>query len=113
MIGVLIHLSQLKNLVEEMNNPLIVCMRLKILSMIKLKELMKLLEEIVEFFVLHRKEIVLPATEIIKLLNYRRLQVFQAGIQFFVLGSEFFVLVPVHQNFNSLYRAAGSLKMKK
>ncbi|MCH8555555.1 MAG: hypothetical protein LAT76_10370 [Schleiferiaceae bacterium] len=74
--------------------------------MIKLKELMKIPEEIVEFFVLQRKEIVLQATEITKILNYKCLEFFRNGIQFFVLGSEFFVLAPAPINLNSLYRAS-------
>lgn len=106
MIGVLIHLVQFENLLEEINNRLIVCMRLMILCKAKLKELMKILKEMLEFFVLQRKEIVMPTTRITKALHYKCLEVFRNGIQFFVLGSEFFVLALRLINLNSLYRAS-------
>jgi hypothetical protein len=76
-----------------MNKQLIVYMPLMILCMLKMKELKKMLEEIVQFFVLQLLKIVLPIdngfkTSIINVLN-RNISVFQ----FFVSDYRFSVLV--------------------
>ena len=96
-----------------MNKELIVYMRIMILCMLKIKELKKMLKEMVLFFVLQLQEIVLLTHICYKYLNYNVLNCYWTGFQFSVSGSGFFVLAPESANFNSLYRASGSLKMKK
>jgi hypothetical protein len=77
--------------------------------MLKIKELKMMLKETVLFFVLQLLEIVLPAPELLILLNNRLLGCYSAGFQFSVLGSGFFVLAPEPAIFNSLYRVSDSL----
>lgn len=103
----------LANLLEEMNKQLIIYMPLMILCMLKIKELKKMLKEMVLFFVLQLLEIVLLIGNTIKMLNTSILYRHSPEFQFSVSGSGFSVLVPAPGKFNSLYRASGSLKMKK
>lgn len=74
---------------------------------------MKMLKEMKLFFVLQLQEIVMLTHICYKLLNYRVLKYCWTDFQFSVSGSGFSVLVPAPGKFNSLYRASGSLKMKK
>jgi len=78
-----------------------------------IKELLRILKEMSEFFVLKLMEIVVQATDVVKILNYNIIIFFHARNQFFVSGSGFFVLLPDPDNFNSLYSAPDSLKIKK
>lgn len=81
--------------------------------MLKIKELNKMLKEMVLLFVLHLLEIVLLIGNTVKILNTSKLYLHSPEFQFSVSGSGFSVLVPAQGKFISLYRASGSLKMKK
>lgn len=81
--------------------------------MLKMKELKKMLKEMMLFFVLQLLKIVVLTGKTVKILNYNTLRSYLPAFQFSVSGSGFSVLVPAPGKFNSLYRAAGSLKMKK
>jgi hypothetical protein len=80
----------LEHLLEEMNKQLIVYMPLMILCMLKIKELKKLLKEMVQFFVLELQDIVFLVRKFYKMLKFSSL-------------TNFFM------NFNSLYLELGSL----
>ena len=97
---------------EEMNKQVIVYMPLMILCMLKIKELKKMLKEMMLFFVLQLQEIVLAIQKHLNVLNINMLERFLPEFQFSVSGSGFSVLVPAPGKFNSLYRASDSLKMK-
>lgn len=103
----------LENPLEDMNKLLIVYMPLMILCILKIKELKKMLKEMVLFFVLQLLEIVLVIHKQLNILNINMLERYLPDFQFSVSGSGFSVLVPAPGKFNSLYRASGSLKMKK
>lgn len=81
--------------------------------MLKLNDLKKMLKEQVLFFVLQLLEIVLVTRTQLNVQNISMLERYLPGFQFSVSGSGFSVLVPAPDKFNSLYRASGSLKMKK
>lgn len=81
--------------------------------MLKIKELKKMLKEMMLFFVLQLQEIVTLAHIFYKCLNCKVLKCCWTNFQFSVSGSGFFVLAPESANFNSLYRASGSLKIRK
>lgn len=93
-----------------MNKQLIVYMPLMILCMLKIKELKKMLEARVLFFVLQLLRIVLGMHKHLNMLNINTLESYLPEFQFSVSGSGFSVLVPEPVNFNSLYRAPDSLK---
>lgn len=98
---------------EDMNKQLIVYMPLMILCMLKIIELMKMLKEMVLFFVLQLLEIVLVIHKCLNILNISILERKLPEFQFSVSGFGFSVLVPAPGKFNSLYRASSSLKIKK
>lgn len=79
--------------------------------MLKIKELMKMLKEMMLFFVLQLQEIVLAIRKHLNVLNINMLECFLPEFQFSVSGSGFSVLVPAPGKFNSLYRASDSLKI--
>lgn len=81
--------------------------------MLKIKELKKMMKGMVLFFVLQLQEIVLAMHKHLKILKINTLEHYLPEFQFSVSGSGFSVLVPEPGKFNSLYRASGSLKMKK
>lgn len=81
--------------------------------MLKIKELKKILKEMVLFFVLQLLKIMMLVPELCILLFNRILGYDTTGFQFSVFGSGFSVLVPVLKNFNSLYQASDSLKKIK
>lgn len=81
--------------------------------MLKIKELKKMMKGMVLFFVLQLQEIVLAMHKHLKILKINTLEHCLPEFQFSVSGSGFSVLVPEPGKFNSLYRASGSLKMKK
>jgi hypothetical protein len=81
--------------------------------MLKIKELMKMLKEMVLFFVLQLQEIVLLIHDYLKSLTINTLNSCLPVFQFSVFGFGFSVLVPAPGKFNSLYRASSSLKIKK
>lgn len=81
--------------------------------MLKIKQLKKMLKQMLLFFVLQILEIVLVIRKYLNILNINYLERHLSEFQFFVLGSGFSVLVPAPGKFNSLYRASGSLKIKK
>lgn len=81
--------------------------------MLKIKELKKMLKELVLFFVLQLLEIALAMRKHLNMLNINTLERHLPELQFSVSGFGFSVLVPEPANFNSLYRASDSLKMKK
>lgn len=81
--------------------------------MLKIKELKKMLKELVLFFVLQLLEIVLAMRKHLNVLNINTLERYLSEFQFSVSGFGFSVLVSAAANFNSLYRASDSLKMKK
>lgn len=81
--------------------------------MLKIKELMKILKEMMLFFVLQLLEIVLLIHDYIKPLIINILKHCLPEFQFSVFGFGFSVLVPASGNFNSLYRATDSLKIRK
>ena len=85
-------------------------MRIMFLYMLKIKELKKMLKEMMLFFVLQLQEIVMLTYIFCKCLNYNVLKCYWTKFQFSVSGSGFFVLALESANFNSLYRASGSLK---
>jgi len=93
-----------------MNKQLIVYMPLMILCMLKIKELMMMLKEMMVFFVLQLLEIVEIVNKNHKSLNIRVLKTYSTRIQFSVSGSGFSVLLPKPANSNSLYQALNSLK---
>lgn len=103
----------LENLLVEMNKQQIVYMPLKILRMLKLKELMEMLKQMMLFFILQLLEIVPLIHNHSMILIFNKIERFLPEFQFFISSSGFFVLAPEPSNFNSLYRASGSLKMKK
>ena len=80
--------------------------------MLKIKELKKMLKEMILFFVLQLLGIVLVIHKCLNILNINKLEHYLPGFQFSVSGSGFSVLVPAPGKFNSLYRASDSLKMK-
>ncbi|TAD86933.1 MAG: hypothetical protein EAY75_06900 [Bacteroidetes bacterium] len=96
-----------------MNKQLIIYMPLMILCMIKIKQLKKMLKQMLLFFVLQLLEIVLVIRKYLNTLNISTLGQNVPEFQFSVSGSGFSVLVPAPGKFNSLYRASGSLKIKK
>ena len=71
------------------------------------------LKEMVLFFVLQLLEIVLVIRKYLNILNISVLERHLPDFQFSVSGFGFSVLVPATGKFNSLYRASGSLKIKK
>lgn len=81
--------------------------------MLKIKELKKMLKEMLLFFVLQLLEIVLAMHKHLNVLNINTLERYLPEFQFSVSGFGFSVLVSTPANFNSLYRASDSLKMKK
>ncbi len=81
--------------------------------MLMIKELKKMLRQTVLFFVLQLLEIVLAIHKCLNMLNINILERYLPNFQFSVSGSVFSVLVPAPGKFNSLYRASGSLKIKK
>ena len=81
--------------------------------MLKLNELKKMLKEQVLFFVLQLLEIMLVISKYLYTLITSILEQYLPVFQFSVSGPGFSVLVPAPGKFNSLYRAYGSLKMKK
>lgn len=93
-----------------MNKQLIVYMPLMILCMLKIKELMMMLKEMMVFFVLQLLEIVEIVNKNHKSLNISVLETYSTRIQFSVSGSGFSVLLPKPANSNSLYQALNSLK---
>jgi hypothetical protein len=103
----------LENLLEEMNKQLIIYMPLMILCMLKIKELMEMLKQMMLFFVSQLLEIVLLIHNYSMPLNFNTFERHLPEFQFSVSGSGFSVLVPAPGKFNSLYRASGSLKNKK
>jgi len=115
---ILISEVQLEKLLEElleeklvnMNKQLIVYMPLMILCMLKIKELMMMLKEMMVFFVLQLLEIVEIVNKNHKLLIISVLKTYSTRIQFSVSGSGFSVLLPKPANSNSLYQALNSLK---
>jgi len=115
---ILISEVQLENLLEElleeklvnMNKQLIVYMPLMILCMLKIKELMMMLKEMMVFFVLQLLEIVEIVNKNHKSLYISVLKTYSTRIQFSVSGSGFSVLLPKPANSNSLYQALNSLK---
>jgi hypothetical protein len=100
----------LEEILEEMNKQLIIYITLMFLYMLKIKELKKMLKEMMLFFVLQLQEIVMLTYIFFKCLNYNVLECYWTKFQFSVLGSGFSVLVPAPGKFNSLYRASDSLK---
>lgn len=78
--------------------------------MLKIKELKKMLKEMMLFFVLQLQEMVLLSHSQFKYLNFSFLMHHWTGFQFSVSDSRFSVLAPEPENFNSLYRASDSLK---
>ncbi len=78
--------------------------------MLMIKELKKMLKEMVLFFVLLLIEIVLAMQNHLNVLYINMIERYLPEFQFSVSGSGFSVLVPEPANFNSLYRASGSLK---
>ncbi|WP_298143010.1 hypothetical protein [Flavobacterium sp.] len=96
-----------------MNKLLIIYMPLMILCMLKLKQLKKMLKQMLLFFVLQIQEIEFVFKIAEKALKYSNLQFLVLEIQFFVSGSGFSVLVPAPDKFNSLYSALDSLKIKQ
>ncbi len=81
--------------------------------MLKIKELMKMLKEMVLFFVLQLLEIVPLIHDYLKSLIINALNNCLLVFQFSVFGFGFSALVPASGNFNSLYRATDSLKIRK
>ncbi len=81
--------------------------------MLKIKQLKKMLKQMLLFFVLQLLEIVLAIHKHLKVLNINMLERFLPEFQFSVSGSGFSVLVPAPGKFNSLYRTSDSLKIKK
>ena len=96
-----------------MNKQLSIYMPLMILCMLKIKELKKMLKEMMLFFVLQLQEIVLAIHKHLRVLNINTLERYLPEFQFSVSGFVFSVLVPAPGKFNSLYRASDSLKIKK
>jgi len=78
--------------------------------MLKIKELKKMLKEMVLFFVLQLLKIMMLVPELYMSLYVRILERNTASFQFSVFGSGFSVLAPVLNNSNSLYRASDSPK---
>ncbi|KAF0200861.1 MAG: hypothetical protein FD170_3142 [Bacteroidetes bacterium] len=76
----------------------------------KIKEPKKMLKEVMLFFVLQLQEIVMLTRICDRCLNCNIMKCCWTDFQFSVSGSGFLVLVPKSANFNSLYRASGSLK---
>ena len=72
-----------------------------------------MLKAMVLFFVLQLLEIVLAMYKHLNVLNINAVERYLPGFQFSVSGFGFSVLVSTPVNFNSLYRASDSLKMKK
>jgi len=99
-------------LLEEMNKQLIIYLLQKILYKQEIIEMKKVRKEIVVFFVLQLQEMVLFPKTRHKALKYSYLHLFWLEFQFSVSGSGFFVLAPEAANFNSLYRASYSLKIR-
>jgi len=93
-----------------MNKQLIVYMPLMILCMLKIKDLMMMLKEMMVFFVLQLLEIVEIVNKNRKALINSVLKTYSTRIQFSVSGSGFSVLLPKPANSNSLYQALNSLK---
>jgi len=81
--------------------------------MLKIKELMKMLEVMGQFFVSQLLKIVFLIGKTHKCLIINKIKHYSPVVQFSVSGSGFSVLAPAPDKFNSLYRASGSLKMKK
>jgi len=96
-----------------MNKEVIIYMLQKILYMYEIIELKKVLKEMVLLFVLQIQEMELMFRKINNAMKYSYLRYYELEFQFSVSGSGFSVLVPAPGNFNSLYLAPGSLKMKK
>jgi hypothetical protein len=93
-----------------MNKQLIVYMPLMILCMLKIKELMEILKQMMLFFVLQLLEIVLLMHNYFNMLKFNMLERCLPEFQFSVSSSGFSVLVPAQGKFNSLYRESDSLK---
>jgi hypothetical protein len=96
-----------------MSKEVIVYMLQKILYKQEILEIKNVLKEMVQFFVLQLLEIVLAIRKYLNTLNISTLERHLPEYQFFVSGSGFSVLVPAPGKINSLYRASGSLKIKK
>jgi hypothetical protein len=71
---------------------------------------MKMLKEMVLFFVLQLLKIMMLVSELCMSLYDRLLERNTADFQFSVFDYGFSVLAPVPANFNSLYQASDSLK---
>ncbi|MCA6381214.1 MAG: hypothetical protein IM574_10315 [Cytophagales bacterium] len=78
----------------------------------KIKQLKKVLKQMVRFFVLQLLEIVLETSKCLKILNINMLERYLLEFQFSVSASGFSVLVPAPGKFNPFYRASGFLKFK-
>lgn len=78
--------------------------------MLKIKELKKMLKEMLVFCVLQLPKIVMLLPELRISLYDRLLKYNAAGFQYSVFGSGFSVLAPVLNNSNSLFWASGSLR---
>lgn len=78
--------------------------------MLKIKQLKKMLKQMVRFFVLQLLEIVLVIRKCLKILNINMLERYLLEFQLSVSGSGFSVLVPAPGKFHPFYRASGSLK---
>lgn len=100
----------LENLLVEINKEQIVYMEIIILRMLKIKKLMKMLKQMVPFFVWQLRVMVLQAKGLHKPLILYDIYERWSEFQFSVFGTGFSVLVPAPSNFNSLYRASDSLK---
>jgi len=95
-----------------MNKEVIIYMLQKILYKHEIIELKKVLKEMVLFFVLQIQEMKYVFKKMQKMLKYKYIRVYEIEFQFSVSGSGFSVLVSAPGNFNSLYSAPDSLKMK-
>ena len=102
--------EKLEKLLEEMNKQLIVYMPLMILCMLKIKELMMMLKEMMVFFVLQLLEIVEIVNKNHKALIISVLKTYSTRTQFSVSYCGFSVLLQKPANSNSLYQALNSLK---
>lgn len=95
-----------------MNKQLIIYILQKILYKEEIIELKKEMKEMLVFFVLQLQEMVLLAKKRQKTLKYSYLHRFGLEFQFFVSGFIFSVLTQATANFNSLYLASYSLKIR-
>jgi hypothetical protein len=89
---------------------LIIYMGLMILCMLEIIMLIKILKEIMVFFIIKLLDIEMFERGLCKPLKYSIFRVCLTNFQFPVSGIRFFVLTPEPANFNSLYRTSDSLK---